>query len=124
MGNHEIRGVPARLGLRLAMILYNINWQIDIKTCAAELNLTHCADATDCYATNCQAAGTGGKVASGQGRQSIAPRPFASRNALAWLNGWLPKNPRCADSGLGWTLHSTRWRGADSAASRAAFFCA
>ena len=63
MGNHEIRGVPARLGLRLAMILYNINWQIDIKTCAAELNLTHCADATDCYATNCQAAVTGGKVA-------------------------------------------------------------
>ena len=34
-------------------------------------------------------------------RQSIAPRPRASKNALALLNEFDPKNPTYAESGLG-----------------------
>ena len=41
---------------------------------------------------------------------STAPRPCASRKALALLNGFEPKNPPCAESGLGCGEVSTRWR--------------
>ena len=52
----------------------------------------------------------GASVSSGGSAQSMAPRPRASRKALAREKGRDPRNPPCADSGDGWAERITRCR--------------